>query len=98
MNKNLQNDVHEICHRLEEYSCQRDPVVSSAKPLSIMPLYRKLSRKRQDAALCPAANGVRKIVVATNIAETSLTIEGIVIVIDMGLANRVNFNPQNGLY
>ncbi|MGD8875826.1 MAG: helicase-related protein, partial [Gammaproteobacteria bacterium] len=51
----------------------------------VAPLYGDLSREQQDRAIQPCADGRRKIVLATNIAETSLTIEGISIVIDSGL-------------
>lgn len=98
LSKNVQSDVNSICAALEEYSTSRDPRVSAAKPLSILPLYRQLPRKKQVAAILPAANGCRKIVVATDIAETSLTIEGITIVIDMGLVNRVKYEQRTGFY
>lgn len=58
--------------------------------ISLHPLYGDLSAREQDAAIQPAASGQRKVVLATNLAETSLTIEGIRIVIDSGQA-RVPF-------
>jgi len=51
----------------------------------VVPLYGNLSRDEQDRAIAPAASGTRKVVLATSIAETSLTIEGIRVVIDCGL-------------
>ena len=60
-------------------------------------LYGALSRDKQDAALVPDANGRRKVILATNIAETSLTIEGIEVVIDSGLENIASFSPASGL-
>lgn len=60
-------------------------------------LYGDLSREAQDAALKPAATGQRKVVLATNIAETSLTIEGIRVVIDGGLERRTSFDPRSGM-
>jgi ATP-dependent helicase HrpB len=63
----------------------------------ILPLYGELDAKQQDAALQPSAPGQRKIVLATTIAETSLTIDGVRIVIDSGLARRARFDPTSGM-
>ncbi len=68
----------------------------NGKPV-VAPLYGDLSRERQDRAIRPCAAGRRKIVLATNIAETSLTIEGITIVIDSGLERRARFDPGSGM-
>src|SRR3954470_4118616 len=54
----------------------------------VFPLYSELAIDQQDAAIRPSSAGQRKIVLATNIAETSLTIEGVRIVVDSGLARR----------
>ena len=51
----------------------------------VVPLYGNLSRDEQDRAIAPAPPGTRKVVLATSIAETSLTIEGVRVVIDCGL-------------
>lgn len=66
-------------------------------PLDIAPLYSALDRSAQDKAILPAERGRRKIVLATSIAETSLTIEGIRVVIDCGLARRPRYEPDRGL-
>ena len=63
----------------------------------ILPLFGDLSGADQDAALAPGAPGTRKIVLATNIAETSLTIEGVRIVVDSGLVRRLVFDPATGM-
>ncbi len=63
----------------------------------VLPLYGELRPEEQDAALAPAAAGARKVVLATNIAETSLTIEGIRIVVDSGLERRAVFDPVTGM-
>lgn len=62
----------------------------------ILPLYGDLSPEAQDAALAPIP-GVRRVVLATNIAETSLTIEGVRVVVDSGLARRLKFDPATGM-
>jgi ATP-dependent helicase HrpB len=63
----------------------------------VLPLYGELRPEEQDAALAPAAPGTRKVVLATNIAETSLTIDGIRIVVDSGLERRAVFDPVTGM-
>ena len=60
-------------------------------------LYGDLPPREQDAALQPASSGTRKIVLATNIAETSLTIDGVRVVIDSGVARRAVFSPGTGM-
>lgn len=65
--------------------------------VSIHPLYGDLSFKKQQEAIMPHPKGMRKIVLATSIAETSLTIEGITIVIDSGFARVPKFDPRSGL-
>ncbi|MCL1122960.1 ATP-dependent helicase HrpB [Shewanella surugensis] len=62
----------------------------------ICPLYGSLPPKAQDQAIAPAAKGVRKIVLATNVAESSLTIEGIGMVVDSGYQRQAIFNPKTG--
>ncbi|MBI0528294.1 ATP-dependent helicase HrpB, partial [Dickeya dianthicola] len=63
----------------------------------ICPLYGALTLAEQQKAILPAAAGRRKIVLATNIAETSLTIEGIRVVVDSGLERVVLFDVKTGL-
>jgi ATP-dependent helicase HrpB len=63
----------------------------------IAPLLGELDLEAQDAAIAPAPSGQRKIVLATAIAETSLTIEGVRIVVDAGLSRRAAFDPVSGL-
>src|SRR5690606_6253934 len=65
--------------------------------VELAPLYGQLRPEEQDRAVRPAAAGRRKVVLATSIAETSLTIEGIRIVIDSGLSRRPAFDPATGL-
>lgn len=69
----------------------RDPAVD------IVPLYGALERSEQDRALEPSPLGRRKVVLATSVAETSLTIEGVRIVIDSGLSRVPRFDPASGL-
>ncbi|MGC3982911.1 MAG: ATP-dependent helicase HrpB [Steroidobacteraceae bacterium] len=63
----------------------------------VLPLYGELSPAEQDRAIAPSETGKRKIVLATNIAETSLTIDGVRVVIDSGLERRLRFDPVTGM-
>ena len=65
--------------------------------VTIAPLYGEMNKQAQDAAISPCREGRRKIVLATNIAETSLTIEGITVVIDSGLQRVSTFNSGSGM-
>ena len=64
---------------------------------AVAPLYAAMDRRAQDAAVAPALPGQRKIVLATSIAETSLTIEGVRVVVDSGLARVPRYEPSLGL-
>jgi len=68
-----------------------------ANNILIAPLFGQLTAAEQDAAIQPATVGKRKIVLSSAIAETSLTIEGIRIVIDSGLIRIPRFNPNTGM-
>lgn len=69
----------------------------SLKDIMVHPLYGQLPPNRQFAAIIPNKEGKRKVVLATNIAETSLTIEGVKIVVDSGFERTDRFNPNTGL-
>ena len=70
---------------------------STSQHLTIHPLYGNLSPEDQRRAIAPSAPGERKIVIATPIAETSITIEGVRVVIDAGLCRQVVFDARTGL-
>ena len=65
--------------------------------IHVTPLYGDLAQSEQDAAIAPAPAGTRKVVLATSIAETSLTIDGVRVVIDAGLMRRPRFDPRTGM-
>lgn len=65
--------------------------------VDVVPLYGMLSREDQDRAIRPPAPGRRKVVLATSIAETSLTIEGVRVVVDGGLMRRPRYSPARGM-
>lgn len=69
----------------------------SLRGFMIHPLYGQLSEREQTAAILPNKNSRRKIVLATSIAETSLTIEGIKVVVDSGFGRTSRFDPKSGL-
>ena len=65
--------------------------------LHVLPLYGALAQAEQDRVFAPAPAGKRKVVLATSIAETSLTIDGIRVVVDGGLARVPRYDPASGL-
>ena len=73
------------------------PTTTTPHHLTIHPLYGNLSSEDQRRAIAPSAPGERKIVIATPIAETSITIEGVRVVIDAGLCRQVVFDARTGL-
>lgn len=84
-----QGEIARTAERLA--SRVRDPSVD------IVPLYGALDMVAQDRAVSPAPEGRRKIVLATSIAETSITIEGVRVVIDSGLARVPRYEPDVGV-
>lgn len=83
----------EIRRAVEHVSAE----TSGSPNIRVLPLYGDLSAADQDAALRPSPPGTRKVVIATNLAETSLTIDGVRIVVDAGLERRVRFDPVSGM-
>lgn len=65
--------------------------------IQVVPLYGSLTPEAQDKAIAPSIPGQRKIVLATSIAETSLTVEGVKVVVDCGLMRIPRFSPRTGM-
>ncbi|KAJ8681587.1 hypothetical protein QAD02_017379 [Eretmocerus hayati] len=88
-----QEDIEVTCEVLKE----RLGEIEGAAPLSILPIYSQLPSDLQAKIFQQAAEGLRKCVVATNIAETSLTVDGIVFVVDSGYCKLKVYNPRIGM-
>lgn len=84
-----QGEIHRVRSQLEMHT--------KANTLDILPLYGELPLEQQQIALQPAQEGKRKIVLATSIAETSLTIPDIKVVIDSGQSRLPRFDPASGM-
>jgi ATP-dependent helicase HrpB len=83
-----QGEIRQVASRLE----------GRLGPLTdIQPLYGGLSSQEQDAAIKPAPEGRRKVVLATPVAESSITIDGVRIVIDSGLVRQPVYEPSTGI-
>ncbi len=80
-------EIRQTARHLEPLAQRRD--------LAVLPLYGDLPAEQQDAALLPQPR--RKVVLATNVAETSVTVEGITAVVDTGLARTLVYDPAVGL-
>ena len=65
--------------------------------LMICPIYANLPSEMQAKIFEPTPEGARKVVLATNIAETSITIDGVVFVIDPGFVKQNSYNPRTGM-
>lgn len=85
-----QAEIRRVAESLKEQLSSRPDVV-------VCPLYGDLDLNAQRSAIEPAVPGTRKIVLATNIAETSLTIEGVRVVVDSGLERVPKFDPRSGM-
>lgn len=82
----------EIARAMEQLRAEPLP-----RDVSVHPLFGDLSFREQDAAVLPPRDGERKVVLATAIAETSLTIEGVRVVVDSGFARVSWFSPRSGM-
>ncbi|KAI8808457.1 P-loop containing nucleoside triphosphate hydrolase protein [Cladochytrium replicatum] len=71
--------------------------LDNSKSLQALPMFGGLSLEEQREAFLPAPKGVRKVIVATNIAEASITFEGIVFVVDSGFVKIRAYNPTTGM-
>ncbi|KAJ2052142.1 Pre-mRNA-splicing factor ATP-dependent RNA helicase PRP16 [Coemansia sp. S16] len=86
-----QEDIEACCETLRE----RLAAIDEAKPLSVLPIYSQLPADLQAKIFEPAPT--RKVVVATNIAETSLTVDGVKYVVDCGYYKLKVYNPRIGM-
>ena len=88
-----QEDIEITCRVVEERLAQ----LEGAERLSVLPIYSQLPADLQAKIFERAQDGVRKCVVATNIAETSLTVDGVKYVVDTGYSKLKVYNPKMGM-
>lgn len=88
----------------EEIDAAKDMILARTRGLGkrigeiiILPIYSSLPSDMQSKIFEPTPPGARKIILATNIAETSLTIDNIIYVVDSGLSKQTCFNPRTGM-
>lgn len=86
-----QDEVEELVRKFDDH-----PDEKIARQLLALPIYAGLPNDQQSSVFEPAPRGVRKVVIATNIAESSITIDGIVFVIDCGFVKIRAFNSKTG--
>ncbi|CAL0334431.1 unnamed protein product [Lupinus luteus] len=89
-----QDDIDAAIHLLNE-EVQNNGKRSSG--LVLLPLYSGLPRAEQELVFSPTPRGKRKVVISTNIAETSLTLEGVVYVVDSGFSKQRFYNPVSDI-
>lgn len=83
---------------IERATAQLRERLADQPTIEIHPLFGDLPKDAQARAIAPSAPGRRKLVLATDIAETSLTIEGVRVVVDGGLARKPRFSPRHGTH
>lgn len=88
-----QEDIEVTCEQIQK----RLDALNDPPKLSILPIYSQMPADLQAKIFDRAAPGVRKCIVATNIAETSLTVDGIKYVVDAGYAKMKVYNPKMGM-
>jgi pre-mRNA-splicing factor ATP-dependent RNA helicase DHX38/PRP16 len=88
-----QEDIEVTCELIEE----RLKLLNDPPKLSILPIYSQMPADLQARIFDRAAPGVRKVIVATNIAETSLTVDGIMYVVDSGYSKLKVYNSRMGM-
>eukprot|EP00744_Colponema_vietnamica_P005264 GILI01007729.1.p1 GENE.GILI01007729.1~~GILI01007729.1.p1 ORF type:complete len:610 (+),score=186.44 GILI01007729.1:113-1831(+) len=91
-----EDEIETACERLASGMGMAAAGLEGAenKPFEVLPLYSSLPPQQQRKVFRPVPEGTRKIVVATNIAETSLTIDGVVFVVDCGFSKQKVYNPK----
>ncbi|XP_077216687.1 RNA helicase family protein isoform X2 [Tasmannia lanceolata] len=93
-----QDEIEATCYALAERMEQLVSTTKKSVPkLSILPIYSQLPADLQAKIFQKAEDGARKCIVATNIAETSLTVDGILYVIDTGYGKMKVYNPRMGM-
>jgi pre-mRNA-splicing factor ATP-dependent RNA helicase DHX38/PRP16 len=88
-----QEDIEVTCELIED----RLKLLNDPPKLSILPIYSQMPADLQAKIFDKAAPGVRKVIIATNIAETSLTVDGIMYVVDAGFSKLKVYNPRMGM-
>jgi pre-mRNA-splicing factor ATP-dependent RNA helicase DHX38/PRP16 len=88
-----QEDIEVTCELIEE----RLQLLVDPPKLLVLPIYSQMPADLQAKIFDPAPPGVRKVIVATNIAETSLTVDGIMYVVDSGFSKLKVYNPKMGM-
>ncbi|KAI0320136.1 putative PRP16-RNA-dependent ATPase [Amylostereum chailletii] len=88
-----QEDIEITCQVVQERLSQLD----DPAPLAVLPIYSQMPADLQAKIFEPTSDGRRKVIVATNIAETSLTVDGILYVVDAGYSKLKVYNPKVGM-
>lgn len=89
-----QHDIEKLCERLKHNQNSVNLEISSHPNLSVLPFYSVLPPEEQAKVFVPAEEGFRRIIIATNIAETSLTLNNIRFVVDSGWVKQKNHHPN----
>ena len=96
-----QSEIESVCNRLfktaELIDYEHDVECKNVRGVLVLPLYGALPSEQQQRVFEPVEPNIRRVIVATNIAATSLTIDGVVYVVDSGFVKQLAYNPRTGL-
>jgi pre-mRNA-splicing factor ATP-dependent RNA helicase DHX16 len=95
LNRQQGQEEIEACHENLQETARA--LGNKIPELVICPIYANLPSEMQAKIFEPTPEGARKVVLATNIAETSITIDGVVFVIDPGFVKQNSYNPRTGM-
>ena len=94
-------EIENVCDRLfkaaDVIDYEHDIVCKGVRGLMILPLYGAMATDQQQKVFASVEEGVRRVIVATNIAATSITINGVVYVVDCGYIKQTTYNHRTGL-
>jgi len=94
-------EIENVCDRLfkaaEAIDYEHDIVCKAVQGLMILPLYGAMATDQQQKVFASVESGIRRVIVATNIAATSITINGVVYVVDCGYIKQTTYNHRTGL-
>ena len=96
-----QQEIEMVCDKIfkaaESIDYEYDVQSKEVKGMAILPLYGSLPTEQQQQVFKPSDNQIRRVIVSTNIAATSVTVDGVVYVIDSGYVKQMLYNPRTGL-
>ncbi|KAL3923383.1 MAG: hypothetical protein SGPRY_004235, partial [Prymnesium sp.] len=92
-----QEEISTATHALRELVAEQESAANKPSSLLVLPIHASLPSEEQAKVFEPAPQGVRKVIMATNVAETSLTLPGVRVVIDLGMVKEKHYERDKGM-